>query len=136
MSKTFSESPTTLHYQSLLLLMFIVLAFFCYNILWFLFTNLKRLSFMNELKLCTANSCTELTSGNFKCRARTERQFEGIQRMRAWAPEVWKIFKQGEGNKWKNRVGLSLSKIYPPESKGMSKEAKWKRQNICENTEK
>lgn len=38
---------------------------------------------MNELKLCTANSHTELTSGNFKCCARTEKWFEGIQRVRA-----------------------------------------------------
>lgn len=33
----------------------------------------------------------------------------------SWAAQVPKLFKQEEGNKWKNRVGLSLSKIYLPE---------------------
>lgn len=79
---------------------------------------------MNEMKLCTANSCTELTFGNSKSHARAEKQWNTEDE--SWDPEVWKIFKQGEGNEWKNRVSLSLSKIYLPESKGMSKEAERK----------
>lgn len=55
-----------------------------------------------------------------------QREFEGIQRMRAEPPEVWNTFKQGDKNKWKNRVSLSLSKINMPESKWMSKEAEKK----------
>lgn len=30
---------------------------------------------MNEIKLCTSNNCTELTFGNLKSHARTERQW-------------------------------------------------------------
>lgn len=30
---------------------------------------------MNEMKLCTANSCTELTFGNSKSHARAEKQW-------------------------------------------------------------